>query len=87
VSVELHVEELVLHGVPAAHGPAVRAAVVAELGRLVAERGLPAGASSTPRLPPAQISVDPAAHPAAAGRAIARALYDAIAAPRRGGAR
>jgi hypothetical protein len=39
--VELHVEELVLDGVPAGDRAAVAEALRAELGRMIAERGLP----------------------------------------------
>jgi len=45
MSIHLHIERLVLDGLPleAAQGPAVQAAVEAELTRLLADRGLTPG--------------------------------------------
>lgn len=87
--VDLHLDKLVLRGVPPERGAAVRAAIVAELGRLFAEHGVPsrlARGGSFARLAPGPITVDPAAEPAAAGRAVARAVYGALAgSPRRHG--
>ena len=42
-SLELHIERLVLHGVPSKDRDRVGAALQAELSRLLTERGIPAG--------------------------------------------
>jgi hypothetical protein len=39
--IELHIEELVLHGFAAAHGDRIRVALESELARVLADRGLP----------------------------------------------
>ena len=41
--IQVHIEELVLHGFSAADAPGIGAAVERELGRLFAERGVPEG--------------------------------------------
>jgi hypothetical protein len=43
--VQVHIEELVLHGFSAADAPGIGAAVERELARLFAERGVPAALS------------------------------------------
>ncbi len=40
-AIELHIETLVLEGLPATSGEAVRAAVEQELSRLIVDRGVP----------------------------------------------
>ncbi|HWK89971.1 MAG TPA: hypothetical protein VNP72_08240 [Longimicrobium sp.] len=80
--VELHVDELVLHGFRPADRRAVGEAVRAELARLIGERGLPAGfraADGAARLDGGSFRVSPGHRPADVGAAVARAVYGSAA--------
>ncbi|MGE6761508.1 hypothetical protein D7X55_17110 [Corallococcus sp. AB049A] len=80
--IALHIDELVLHGVPSAHRHRVGEAVREELSRLLAEQGLPSGvdaAALASRLDVGAISVTPGASPEATGASVARAVYSGLA--------
>lgn len=80
-SISLHIDELVLHGVPSAHRHRVGEAVREELSRLLAEQGLPPGvdaAALAPRLDAGAVSVTPGASPEAMGVSVARAVYSGM---------
>ncbi len=77
-SVELHIEELVLHGFAPGDRDRIGGAVERELARLLAEGGLP-GASSHPmaigRLEGGAFQVAEGARPDGIGARVAAAIY------------
>jgi hypothetical protein len=78
MNVRLHIERLVLDGVPMPHRDRSRllSAVESELARLFATRGVPHAAATgwaTPAIDGGSIA--PAAHAATFGRDVARAVY------------
>lgn len=80
-AVELHVGSLVLEGVRPQDRHRVGAALRRELGRLLAERGVPAGlhaGGSVPalRAPAAELPAN--ASPALVGARLARSVYGAL---------
>ncbi len=82
MSIALHIERLVLDGLPADGGQAaaLQAALEAELARLLADRGLPGVAGgAVPELAAAPIRLPPRAGPRPWGREIAASLADTIA--------
>jgi hypothetical protein len=77
-AIQLHIQELVLHGFAPPERYTVAAAVERELGRLFAEEGTPPGmADSTeiPRLVGGSFDVQPEAGPDAIGIQVAREVY------------
>jgi hypothetical protein len=79
--IELHVEELVLHGFASADRHRIADAVRAELARLLEERGLPGareGDAAVARLDGGTVRLRDGAAPDEAGAAIARAVYGGI---------
>jgi hypothetical protein len=77
-AIELHIEELVLHGFEPGQRRAIARAVEEALSRLLAERGLPPGwaeGAQIDRLDAGQFEVLPAAPPAGIGAQVAQALY------------
>ncbi len=83
MKINVHIEHLILEGLPAAkrQGPLVQAAVEAELARLLALNGLspelrPGGA--VPGVSASSIQLDRQRHPTGLGRRIARAVYSGI---------
>lgn len=82
MNINLHIEQLVLDGLPLmpGQGPAVQAALEAELSRLLAERGMGnLSGGAVPQLSVPSIQLSPAGPPAQWGRQIARTLYDGLA--------
>lgn len=82
MSISLHIERLVLDGLPAHAGPpaGLQAALEAELTRLLAARGLPGvAAGALPELAAAPIRLSPRAGPRPWGRALARSLHASLA--------
>lgn len=76
--VELHVDELVLHGFAPRDRHAIGQAVRGELARLIAERGLPPGlaaADGTASMRGGSFRAQPGQRPADVGAAVARAVY------------
>ncbi|TAH37119.1 MAG: hypothetical protein EYC70_09060 [Planctomycetota bacterium] len=73
VKLRVHVDELVLHGVERRDAPAFAAALQQELGRALAERGLPAALAAHARIPSLALTA-PAGDAARIGRAIAGGL-------------
>jgi hypothetical protein len=85
VSLQIHVETLILDGVdlPAGEQPHMQASLEAELGRLLAEGGLApslAAGGALASLRTSDLSVAPGAGGAQMGRDIARAVYGGIGA-------
>lgn len=83
MNVNLHIERLILDGLPvsSSQGPAVRAALERELGRALAQSALPTQWSTggaVPRLPAQQFNLAPGERPDAIGRHIARSLHRGI---------
>jgi hypothetical protein len=81
--IAVHIERLVLDGLPvtAAEGPRVRAAVEGELARMLAAGGLNrelATGGAVPRVAAPQISLGPRDRPDAIGRAVARSVHAGI---------
>jgi hypothetical protein len=84
--IEITLDEVVLDGPFGARSAALREAIVAELGRIVAERGLPSGAEAR-HLPTVAIEVPPALGAEAVAARVAGEIYDRITAPTWGGPR
>jgi len=83
MSVRLHIEHLVLDGLPleAADGPAVRTAVEAELTRLLTESGLGPGlrnGGAYDAAPGAELRLSPTPGPGAVGRQIGAAAHRSL---------
>jgi hypothetical protein len=83
--VRLHIERLVLDGVPLdrASGPILQAALETELARLFAEQGVPATlrqGSAVPRVSVPAVILNAGAKPAALGEQIAKAVYGGLSA-------
>ncbi|MBJ6762767.1 hypothetical protein JGU66_18540 [Myxococcaceae bacterium JPH2] len=79
--IALHIDELVLQGVPAAHRHRVAEALREELSRLLGEQGLPAHVDASAlasRLARGPLTVTPGASPEAMGTSVARALYSGL---------
>ena len=79
--VELHIEELVLHGFPASDRFRVGDAVERELARLIAEQGLPGlikHSVSVDRLDGGAFQVAPGAKPQSVGVQLAQKLHQQI---------
>ena len=83
MNINLHIERLILDGLPfaPAHSAQVQAAVEAELSRLLSAGGLHANLQSGAALPSVradalQLSAD--SHPTQLGRQIAQAVYGGI---------
>ncbi len=77
-AIELHIEELVLHGFEPGQRRAIAQAVEEALAQLLTERGLPPGwedGVQIDQLDAGQFDVIPAARPAAIGGQVAQALY------------
>ena len=77
-NVELHIEELVLHGFAPGDRHRIADAVGRELARLFAERGVPANFLNnfeSPRLDAGSFNFAPASTPETVGAEVARALY------------
>lgn len=84
MNINLHIERLVLDGVALERGqePLLRAAVEAELSRLLSEEGLSTGLMSggaTPRLQAGEIQLSVERNSQQLGQQIARAVYGGIA--------
>ena len=80
-SIELHIEELVLHGLPLTRGqgPLVQNAVETELARLLTEQGLSrSSAGATPHLSAGSIQLTKDHQPAHLGQQIAQAIYGGL---------
>jgi hypothetical protein len=83
MTIEVHIERLVLEGLPvtSADGPRIRAAVEGELSRLLAAGGLScelASGGAAPSIDAPEISLAPRARPDAIGRAVARSVHTGI---------
>jgi hypothetical protein len=86
--ITLHIEHLVLDGLPAADGARLRAAVEGELARLLASGGLRpdlAAGGAVARLAAPPIRLDRGGRPDAIGRAVARSVHAGIGDPRGAG--
>ena len=83
MKINLHIERLILDGLPVAHGTSVaqlRAGLEAELSRLLAagELGQLRGGGAVPGLPSPSIKFSPEAKPAQLGGQIAQAVHGAL---------
>lgn len=77
-NLELHIEELILHGFPPGRRGVIAAAIEQELTRLFAEQGVPAAlaqAGAIPRLDGGSFETAAGAMPADIGRQVAQAIY------------
>ena len=80
-NLDLHIEELLLRGLPDAQRARIAAAVQSELQRLLAEGDLPPALAGGIRLPEVQLGelkIAPSAKPAAIGAQIAGAIYTSL---------
>ena len=83
-AIELHIEELVLHGFEPGQRLAIAKAVEHALGALFLERGVPpawAAGAKVDRLDAGQFQVAPGAGPEAIGSHVAQALYAGATGP------
>lgn len=83
MKINLHIDRLVLDGLPIDHhhGPLVKAAVEAELSRLLTANGLANSlltGGATPSVPAPGIEVSSDRNPAQLGQQIGRAIYGGI---------
>lgn len=83
MNINLHIDRLVLDGLPIEHrdGPLVKAAVEVELGRLLTAKGLAnslLSGGATPSVPAPGIQVPHDPNPARLGQQIGRAVYRGI---------
>jgi hypothetical protein len=90
MNIELHIERLIVEGLPIAYGQRalLQAAVEIELARLLAQGGLAeglAGGVMVPSLPAGAIQLDGVGDPASLGGRIARAVYGSIGSAGQGG--
>ena len=81
--IELHIEELVLHGFAPGDRASIGAAVQAELVRLLAEHGAPAGwgrgaDAAAERLDGGEFALAPGARADSIGAQVARAVYGSL---------
>jgi hypothetical protein len=77
-TVELHIDELILHGFPARDRHRIAAALERELSRLIAHGDLahlPASSIQLDRLDAGSFHFDPAARPGHIGRTVAQRVY------------
>jgi hypothetical protein len=77
-NIELHIEELVLHGFAPGDRHCLGEAVQRELARLLAEQGVPSGLAQggeAPRLDGGSFRIDGGGKPEATGARVARAVY------------
>jgi hypothetical protein len=84
-SIELHIDELILHGFAPIDRAPIAAAIERELGRLLAERGAPPGwaqGADLARLDGGSFDVAPGAGADAVGAQVARAIYNGMGAQR-----
>lgn len=80
-NLELHIEELVLHGFAPGDRHRIGDAVERELSRLFAEHGLPPNFETgfeSPRLDAGSFNFAPGSKPEAIGAEVARALYGGL---------
>jgi hypothetical protein len=80
--IELHIEELVLHGVSRSDARRVGAAVEAELGRMLTEQGLPSGltgGAEIAAIDAGQVSLGATGRLESTGAAVAKAVYGGLA--------
>jgi hypothetical protein len=77
--IELHVEELVLHGFAPGDKHRIADALQTELRQLLAQRGLPAGLASSAGGRAPDVKLSPREGPRAAGQRIAAAVHAALA--------
>jgi len=83
MNIHLHIERLVLDGLPVERGQGahVQAAIEAELSRLFADRGVPSGLASggaIPALDGGSFDVAPDARPDRIGVQVAQAVYGGL---------
>jgi hypothetical protein len=83
MNINLHIERLILDGLPieGLHGPLVQAAVEAELSRLLSAGGLHASLQSGIAVPSVRadvMSLNAGTNPKQIGQQIARAVYGGI---------
>ena len=79
--IELHIEELVLHGFPAGDRHRIAAAVETELARLLAQSGaaaLPGSSLELDRLDAGAFQVEPGTRPHTVGRQAAQRLFSQL---------
>jgi len=86
MNVQLHIERLILDGLPvtAAQGPRVKAAMEAELTRLLTRSGLNPtllSGSAMPRLPAGTVQVNRNSNPSRLGTHLAQAVYSGLKSP------
>jgi hypothetical protein len=81
MGVEIHIEQLVLHGFASADRHRIAAAVERELARLIQKNGLSAPGHARihlDRVPAGAFQVKPGAKPEATGSQIAQALFKSL---------
>ncbi len=79
-AIELHIDELVLHGFNPADRRRIGEAVERELARLLGEEGIPGGSGDVQisRLDGGSITLAPGARPEAVGAEIARSVHGSL---------
>ena len=83
-NVELHIDELVLHGFAARDRHRIAASLERELTRLIAQGGdahLPASSMQVDRIDAGRFNLDPAARPSYIGQTVAQRVYRQLSPP------
>jgi hypothetical protein len=81
-SIEVHIEELVLHGFSTVDAPTIAAAVERELARLFAAHGVPeslAGGGARVAIDAGAFERAPGQTPSAVGAGVARSVHEGVA--------
>jgi hypothetical protein len=84
-NVEIHIEELILRGMPPGSKRGLAEAIEAEVRRLIEEGGLPPGLANVSgplHLPGGTFEVDARSKPAAIGAEVARGLHGGWSEPK-----
>ena len=82
MNIRLHIEELILEGFAPRDRDQIAAALAAELGRLLGERGVPqglAGGGSIPRIDAGSFHATGTQRPQQLGAQIAQSIYGGLA--------
>ncbi|HYO14003.1 MAG TPA: hypothetical protein VE685_12480 [Thermoanaerobaculia bacterium] len=85
-NLEIHIEELILRGMPPGSKRGLAEAIEAEVRRLIQEGGMPPGwenAGGSLRLPGGRFDVDPMSKPAAIGAQVAQGLHRGWSGPKK----
>lgn len=76
--IEIHIDELVLHGFSRADAPAIGDAVKREISRLIELRGISPGLDNTDSIDAGKFLTAPGTEPAKVGSQVGRSVYKGL---------